>query len=260
MIKIYGNDTEIKKFWSQFWNEAGEEHDFIINYAYYPFTVLKKYLEKNNKILEIGCGTGRVLKGLHNEGYNIVGFDYDIGALKSINKRKNYPVFLGNVLDIPAKKETFDAVLCFGVITCIEEEKNIERSLNEIKRVLRKDGILITSFLNYNFLRQLQRLRGILKSLFRKRYFHGWADTDENLENILAKDFTLIDKVPSLSRQLFHDYIPFSRKTGNINRKLARVDDTEFKLNYLGEATFNFFEKHSPYTISGSITFVCKKP
>ena len=258
MIKIYDN-LNLRNFWSKYWQNVSEECDFIVNYEYYPFNLLKNYLKKDHLILEAGCGTGRVLKGLHNEGYRIIGFDYDIGALRIMNKVNQYSLFLGDIMNMPLKKETFDTVLCFGVVTCIEEIEAINKSLKEINFVLKSDGILIISLLNYNLSRRLHRLLGAVRGILGGRHFHCWADSLGNLEIFLSKEFKIIERAPSISRQPYYEMLSFFRSSEQIDRKLARVSDTEYKLNYFGESVFNISKKLFPYAISGSTTFVCSK-
>lgn len=258
MIRIESTE-DIKEFWARYWGDVFEDADTIVDYEYYPFTLLKKYLKPGQKVLEAGCGTGRVLKGLCNEGYDIVGFDYDLGALKSINRRRYYPVFLADIQNVPLKSNSFDLVLCFGVVTCLQDEASIHNSLKEISNLLSENGVLIISLLNYNLLRRLQRYKGIVKGLFNTKHFHAWADSRRNLEALLVRDFEMVEMVPSLSRQPLYDYIPFLRKRHDVNRTLARVNDREYALNRPGETLFALLKRSFPYMISGSSTFVCKR-
>ena len=156
IYKIY-RTINVDEFWTNYWVRVSEDSDVIINYDYYPFTTLRDYLSRDMKILEIGCGTGRVLKGLANEKYDIVGCDLDFNSLESINANKKYRVFRSDIRNMPVRESTFDAVLCFGVLTCIEDISVIHRILSDINNILRNNGILIISLLNYNLLRKIQR-------------------------------------------------------------------------------------------------------
>lgn len=64
------NQTQLQTFWS----EIGSTKDFTD-----PFfeTKLSSYLDKNSKIVEYGCGYGRILNNLWQSGYrNLQGFDF----------------------------------------------------------------------------------------------------------------------------------------------------------------------------------------
>jgi cyclopropane fatty-acyl-phospholipid synthase-like methyltransferase len=41
----------------------------------YPLKFALKVVQKGDKILEAGCGAGRILKYFHNRSFNIIGID-----------------------------------------------------------------------------------------------------------------------------------------------------------------------------------------
>ena len=258
VYKIY-RTMNVDEFWANYWIRVSEDNDFIVNYDYYPFTALRDYLSRDMKILEIGCGTGRVLKGLSNEKYNIMACDLDLNSLQSINAKKKYRVFRADLRNMPVKNSTFDAVLCFGVLTCIEDIHEIRRILNDISNILRDNGILIISLLNYNLLRKIQRFVFFIESLARRRYFYGWASSIIELEKLLKGHFEVIKRIPSISREPIWHNAPLFRGCKTIDEKIARVDDTRYQLNTLGEWLFKKINKINPFMISGSTTFICRK-
>ena len=80
---------------------------------------------KNDKILDIGCGTG-----ISSQFENfIVGIDPSIGLLK-INKNKRK--LLGIAEKLPFKNHSFDFVIS---LTSIQNFDNVKEALKEIKRV-----------------------------------------------------------------------------------------------------------------------------
>ena len=53
---------------------------------------LHKYITKNSKVLEVGCGDGRSIKDILDITPNIVGIDYDQKAVDdAIKNFRNYP-------------------------------------------------------------------------------------------------------------------------------------------------------------------------
>jgi len=259
MKKNIYSTVEVKEFWKNQWDDIGTDYDRIIDYRYYPFTAIERYLPKDGIVLEAGCGTGRVLKGLHNDSYKVFGFDYDSGCVTRIKESGSYKVFCGDIGHIALKSDSVNTVLCFGVISCLRTEEDIGKAFSEIKRVLKKDGVLIVSLLNYNLLRRIQRYTGYLSTLFKKKRFHGWAEDKKGLILRLQEYFVVTDIVTAISRQPIYDCAFFLRAKDSMNRRLARVDDKEYRLNLAGKVIFNCFERYFPQTISGSLTFVCRK-
>ena len=102
---------------------------------------IKKYLNKNSSILEIGSGLGYTTYALRESGYNAIGFDISKESVDKANTR------FGNFfkcVDVFEKKansvESFDAIICSEVI---EHVDNPYRFLNHCYKYLNPNGILI---------------------------------------------------------------------------------------------------------------------
>ena len=111
---------------------------------------LSQYIKKNDCILDVGCGYGRTLYELYENGYrNLKGVDF---SSKMIEKgRWLYPF-----LDLAVKKDknlefddcSFDAATLSAVLTCIINDDEQKYLIGEIFRILKSDGILyVTDFL-----------------------------------------------------------------------------------------------------------------
>jgi ubiquinone/menaquinone biosynthesis C-methylase UbiE len=122
----------------------------------------------------VGCGYGRTLNELYQEGFKkICGIDF---SQKMIERGKYlYPhLDLKKCTDTFAFKDnTFDAVVLIAVLTCIVKDKDQVRLLEEIERVLKPHGILyINDFLinqdqrnidRYNFYQKSQETYGVFE-------------------------------------------------------------------------------------------------
>lgn len=110
--------------------------------------MLEEYVEKEARILDLGCGIGLSLHILAQVFPNITGCDIDEKALLACDKILkevgvngiNLKKYDGRKLPFP--NNTFDAVLSIEVI---EHVKNANLMLKEIQRVLKKDGVLIVT-------------------------------------------------------------------------------------------------------------------
>lgn len=109
---------------------------------------IRNYLKKGDPlILDIGCGTGRNLEQLKKFG-KIYGLDNSKEAIKFCKKRGLENIRLGQAEKIPFKSGSFDLVTLLDVLEHTDENK----TLNEVYRVLRKDGLLILTVPAFNWL------------------------------------------------------------------------------------------------------------
>lgn len=105
----------------------------------------KKSLKKNEKFLEIGCGTFYLGRALARAGQRVIGIDMSLEALKLAKsafekeKIKDYLLVCGNVLDMPFKPGSFDLVYGAGVI---EHFRDTRGAVEELYRVTRKNGVV----------------------------------------------------------------------------------------------------------------------
>jgi ubiquinone/menaquinone biosynthesis C-methylase UbiE len=110
---------------------------------------LKSHLSKNQKILDLACGYGRLTIPLAKAGYKIEGIDLTPNFIrdakvqaKENNLKLNFKI--GNMLDLPYKNESFDAIICmWSSFNHILTQKDQVKSLNEMFRILKKEGIAI---------------------------------------------------------------------------------------------------------------------
>lgn len=110
----------------------------------YPQITEAKKINKDLTFLEIGSGyfyTGEVLAKKVNL---VIGLDFSLSALKVAKKIlqahgiENYLFIQGDVAHLPIKANRVDLIYGGGVI---EHFKNTQQCINELYRVLKKDGI-----------------------------------------------------------------------------------------------------------------------
>ncbi|MCD6399828.1 class I SAM-dependent methyltransferase, partial [candidate division WOR-3 bacterium] len=103
-----------------------------------------KKINKDLVYLEIGCGPMIFGQEISDKCRLVIGIDFCPTALKIAKKMletkgiKNYLLIQGDILNMPIKENTIDLIYGGGVI---EHFKNTQQCINELYRVLRKDGI-----------------------------------------------------------------------------------------------------------------------
>ena len=108
--------------------------------------------------LDAGCGDGRHSWEIYNNGHSqLVAFDLDMVSVKknkymldSLKQQKEikstYHLLIANITKLPFKDGSFDRIVCSEVLEHIPEHKI---AVNELSRVLRKDGAIGISVPHY---------------------------------------------------------------------------------------------------------------
>jgi len=112
---------------------------------------IRLYLQKHNaqKVLDVGCGSGRLIAYLRRHKYTTFGVD---SAPEAVTMARRYnprhSIHLASGLKLPFKKNSMDAVLAISVIEHIDKNKT-QAFLKEIKRVLTPHGVVFLVTPNY---------------------------------------------------------------------------------------------------------------
>lgn len=101
--------------------------------------LLRKYLTKDTKLLEIGCSAGMFLSQVKKYVGEIAGIDYDRTAAKFASKKCGCNIFDGDIEKAPFTKNYFDVICIFQTLEHIE---NPYAYLLKAKEYLRPGGIL----------------------------------------------------------------------------------------------------------------------
>lgn len=98
-------------------------------------------LPPSSLVADVGCGNG---KNMLVSGLEMRGFDTCKNFIQECTE-KGLKVSYGDVCEIPAKDETFDAVICIAVIHHLATEERRLQAIRELLRITVPGGkILIT--------------------------------------------------------------------------------------------------------------------
>jgi SAM-dependent methyltransferase len=98
------------------------------------------------KVLEVGCGGGRISKYLESQGHEVIGIDLSSYALQAAMIHGASDCRLIDARDIDFPDDYFDTVSLLGnglgILGNVDEGRTL---LMNLSRMIRKDGLLIAS-------------------------------------------------------------------------------------------------------------------
>jgi len=138
---------DLNKIQNEFWDKEAAVKEFSD-----PFYLneLQAYIKPDSHIVEYGCGYGRLLNLLSQNGYaHLSGFDF---SQKMIARGKQQSPQLDlHVIEhaaIPLPNASVDAVILSTVLCCVPDNAAQEAIIHEIYRILKPQGVLyLTDFL-----------------------------------------------------------------------------------------------------------------
>lgn len=241
-----------------YWDERLKKHYNLVgvgdisqtmNFNKWSYKVTHKLLKRlfkkychGNKVLDIGSGTGFVVRTWKELNKQVQGVDISATAVQ--NLQKNFPEYSFMEFDIgsgllPLPDNSFSACSAASVLYHIVDDQSLEKAIQNIHRVLEKDGIFIFS---ENFLH---------KGNF--NIVHQKCRSLEEYETVLQKNgFEILNRLPNYV--LFNDPVDaqskFYPRIWNLNTKLSNkykiYDAIIWPILYPVELFLTSIKKESP--------------
>ena len=126
-----------------------EKHFYYVSKRYFIQKTLERWSPKNQKILDIGCGTGRESKILAHFG-QVTGIDGSKEVIKFCRDKNFHRLVLYEIKQqLPFASNTFDMVCAFDVLEHLKDDNLI---IKEIYRILKRGGHLFLIVPAYQWL------------------------------------------------------------------------------------------------------------
>lgn len=140
-----------------FYEELSSVYDIVFPWNKTTNDFLKETLNKDSKILDLGCGSGNYSISIAKDGYNVTGLDFDEQMIKNcISKATTENVDVNFIVSDMLKfaeitDAKFDRIFCIGnslvhLISPDDISKLIATCYNELK----PNGDLIIQIINYD--------------------------------------------------------------------------------------------------------------
>ncbi|MDA9018566.1 class I SAM-dependent methyltransferase [Flavobacteriaceae bacterium] len=189
-------EKDVKSQWDSVWeDDTISRNQAKLDYPEY-WELYDKYIKKDGKILEAGVGLGKWLNYFQKKDYDIVGIDYSEVAIRKLKEFDNsLNAVYGDVTEIPFENDSFDTYLSFGTLEHLEKISDLKKAIDEIHRVLKRDGIAYITIPNLNFLNFFFSIKNkvinnnIIRKIFGKRRVESHFFEYNYTENEFLKYF-----------------------------------------------------------------------
>ncbi|WP_243002697.1 class I SAM-dependent methyltransferase [Lachnotalea glycerini] len=186
-------DKEIsnKKFWEKFAKLYTPMQERKNAKLYLELCkVISKYLDQNMQVLELACGSGQLTFPLCKKAGAWEATDFSEKMIEEAKTRASgFPVTFSiqDATNLSYEDEKFDTVI---IANALHIMPNPENALSEIRRVLKRGGLLIAPTFVYDG--KVNKIRIRLMELLGFHTFHKWK-SDEYIEFVCKNGFDIID-------------------------------------------------------------------
>lgn len=227
-------------YWNDRWKNLSVDES-MTNSNIYPLRQAISLINNdvNGRILEAGCGNGRVLRYFHSKKFKITGIDFIKSSVEKLKEADNsINVLHSSIFETPFEDGRFKYVLAFGLYHNFE--KDINKALLETNRIMQKKGLICASFRADNIQNR------IIDFLFEKNYkdskskkfFHKKNFTKSDIINLFeTSNFSIINVETSINVSFLHKLKLF--RGSSFDEKIGRK--MGYKLSFLGKIFHNLF-------------------
>ncbi len=109
---------------------------------------LKKFINQDDKIIDIGCGTGLHASLLQQNGFKVDGLDLNKEMLDIAKTRVHSNLYLQNILDININQKYDIIISMFAVLNHLKDTQELEKAFMNLKNILNDKGKIIIDLHN----------------------------------------------------------------------------------------------------------------
>lgn len=172
--------TQVKTGVKEVYDIIAPEFDRSRQRVWSDLDFFKEYLPGKMRVLDVGCGNGRLLKFFKDcEIVSYLGIDNSkelLSCAKKQHRGKNMLFKEGDAIDLKVKPSNYDAVFLIAVLHHIPSRELQLKALAEISNALAPDGLLYLSVWNLWRLKSLPYFgKAFLRYVFSRGDF-SWKD------------------------------------------------------------------------------------
>ncbi len=128
----------------EYWDEVAEIKTFT-----HPIDLelINNFLNNQSRIVDFGCGYGRIVKQLTDLGFeNVCGFDTSKELIaRGISSNNLDLYYIDNPKELKLEDNSIDCIILFAVLTCIPSNEGQKDLMRLLISKLKKGGIIYIS-------------------------------------------------------------------------------------------------------------------
>lgn len=152
------NESIVKEYYDEWAENVRLTRDKGRNIEYVLTTYfINRYLTGDEKILELGCGTGIYSLAYAREGYDVTAIDISDKNLNTLRECITDDMTIQalnmNATNLSGLEDNFfDVSLVLGPLYHLFDEDDINKVISEVKRVTKPGGIVYIAFLSKDYI------------------------------------------------------------------------------------------------------------
>jgi SAM-dependent methyltransferase len=87
--------------------------------------------KQSGTLLDLGCSSGSFLEFMRSESWKLYGIEMSAEGARTAQGRSGAQVFVGDILDAPFPRESFDVITCFDVLEHVYEPRRVMARVSE---------------------------------------------------------------------------------------------------------------------------------
>lgn len=227
------NEENLKTYYNKF----SEEKRLNTKHGQIEYQTAMKYIhdyiKDNDKVIDIGAGTGRYSKALHDEGYDVFAVELCKSNLREIEK-KGIRCIEGNATNLKKINDNeYNITILFGPMYHLISMEEKVKALEEAKRITKENGYIFISYCMNEY--------AVIT--------HGFIDNNikESIDNdLINKDYKITPKETDLYSFVRLEDINYLKDKCNLKRvKIISQDGpTEYikkTINKMHDEEFNLY-------------------
>jgi ubiquinone/menaquinone biosynthesis C-methylase UbiE len=257
--KYYPKGFSPQHFWDDKYAKehiAGKSSEEFKRQGFWP--LMKNYLPKDKKCLDVGCGIGGWILFLKDEGYDVEGIDIAPRTVRALTEYDHeLKVKVASMTTIPYPDNFFGGVLAVGTLEYVEDK--VPEALAEVNRVLAPGGVFflevpIVNWLRWTFYIPLKKVEALVR---------GWQGVAPSFANYLFTRRELKEHLEKagfeIVKEQAHELPESDSHYGlYVDWKMLR-GSKPYKLNKLGLITKKLANAISPWVASTGVAIVVQK-